>query len=202
LNGDQPEALEFRLRELEHRIRNTLATIIAMIDRTAATAPSVESFAAGLRARVAALADLHESLGRGASEETDVVEMAKRALLPHAESDGQVDVRGSGRVFLTDARPLFMALHELAANARKHGALSVREGRVVVDVETDDEAGELRITWRECDGPPARPPERTGFGMAVITRGLAYETGGTTRLAFEVGGLRAHLTVPLDATSR
>lgn len=196
MSMERKEALEFRLRELEHRLRNTFATIFAMIDRAARSAGSVDELAGALRRRITALADLNEALGRARSDELDVVEMTRLALLPQAESDEQLEIRGAGRgVSPVVAGPLFLALHELAVNARKHGALSVQGGSVVVDVAAAD--GVLRIDWLECDGPPAQPPERNGFGMAVLTQGLAYEVGGRTELDFGPAGLRARLTVPL-----
>jgi two-component sensor histidine kinase len=195
--------LEFLLRELHHRVRNTLAMILAVIDQLGTSTGSVEEFADALKARISGIADLHEALDQEGSAEVDVVRMVRMAVAPHTSSDGQIEIRGSGGPAPTQvAMPLYMALHELAINAKKHGALSVPDGRIVVDVGVDREGRFLEITWQESDGPPVTPPERQGFGMTVIKRGLEYEAGGQVELEFEPSGLRARLRVPLGDSSR
>lgn len=195
---ERQDQLEFLLRELDHRVRNILATTQAVVDQTASSTTSVEDFAAALKTRISALADLHAALGPPASAEVDVVPMAEMALGPHVIDPSQVEVRGDRCVVPAPiASAIFMALHELAINARKHGALSVPEGRVAVDVEVDREQGALEIDWRESGGPPVAPPTTRGFGTTVIERGLEYEAGGKADIDFEPGGLHARLTVPL-----
>jgi two-component sensor histidine kinase len=95
-----------------------------------------------------------------------------------------------------------MALYELAINAKKHGALSVPGGRVVVDVEVDPDERFFDVVWKESDGPAVARPARRGLGMTVIKRGLEYEAGGSVDLEFEATGLRAKLRIPLDGGQR
>jgi two-component sensor histidine kinase len=91
-----------------------------------------------------------------------------------------------------------MALHELATNAAKHGALSINAGRVAISARTaSDDGGRLRINWREHGGPPVGEPARRGFGTRLIEEALAYETDGTVALRFPVDGLRCDIDLPI-----
>jgi two-component sensor histidine kinase len=93
-----------------------------------------------------------------------------------------------------------MTLHELATNAAKYGALSVREGRVSVRWEMTDGAGGrwVRLRWREQGGPPVRAPSNSGFGTRLIERNIAYELGGEVGLTFAAAGLECDIRFPRD----
>jgi two-component sensor histidine kinase len=186
-----------RLHELDHRARNTLAIVLALIDQTAAT--SVAELRAELHARVSALARLHDAIARNEGGTVRTMEMVRLALTPHAPSPDRFEVSGLDLALPSSlGSPLFMACHELAVNARKHGALSGREGRVVVEV-TLDRAGEaLEIKWEERGGPAVAANPTRGFGLTIIERGLEYEVGGRAELDFRGEGLKARLTVPMS----
>jgi two-component sensor histidine kinase len=183
------ERLSFLLRESNHRIRNTLASISALVRHAASSATSIEDFVPALQLRLDALVELHEALGRDEPHDLNVSEMAGMALGAQVPS-GRYDVLGES--------PTVPAL---AVNALKHGALSTPAGRVVVEIQVDESEDTLEIAWRERGGPPADPPEHRGFGMSVIERGLEYETGGRSRLVFSREGLEARLTLPLPRPS-
>jgi two-component system CheB/CheR fusion protein len=195
--------LEFLLSELDHRVRNTLALIQAVIDQLVTTTASAPALAEALKTRISGIAAMHEALRREKSAEVDAVRMVRMALAPHVLADDQIEIQGSAIDVPTRiASPVFMALHELAINAKKHGALSVPGGRVVVDVEVDPDERFFDVVWKESDGPAVARPARRGLGMTVIKRGLEYEAGGSVDLEFEATGLRAKLRIPLDGGQR
>ncbi len=97
------------------------------------------------------------------------------------------------------AQSLAMAVHELATNAAKYGALSVAGGRVMVDWSVADQTGRrLILHWREVGGPPAAPPGRRGFGSRLIERNVHHDLGGTVETAYEADGFTADFSIPLD----
>ena len=95
------------------------------------------------------------------------------------------------------ALALSLALHELATNAAKYGALSIERGRVAVSWATSGDI--LRLEWKEQDGPSVRQPAARGFGSRLIERGLAADLGGEARLPFEPDGLRCTISATLSA---
>jgi two-component sensor histidine kinase len=193
---DREARLVFRLHELDHRARNTLAIVLALIDQTAAT--SVEELRAELHARVSALARLHDVIARNEEGAVRTMEMVRLALTPHAPSPDRFEVSGLDLALPSSlGSPLFMACHELAVNARKHGALSGQEGRVVVEVTFDRAREALEIKWEERGGPAVAAHPTRGFGLTIIERGLEYEVGGRAELDFQAEGLKARLTVPM-----
>jgi len=94
-------------------------------------------------------------------------------------------------------RSLGMALHELATNAAKYGALSNAGGRVAVAARAGDGGGRLRIDWSERGGPPTGEPDRRGFGTRLIEEALAHEAGGRVALSFPPDGLRCEIDLPI-----
>jgi PAS domain S-box-containing protein len=164
--------------EIKHRIRNTLATVqaIAMQTWRSASADERASFAARLRA----LAEAHDLLTTESWDRASLHDVVTRALEPFSEKHGgrfQVD---GPKVQLSAANSLLltMALHELATNAAKYGALSNGSGRVYVTWAPTDDKGRLNLAWQERGGPPVSPPEREGFGTTLISRAFEHEDGG------------------------
>ena len=96
-----------------------------------------------------------------------------------------------------------MAIHELATNAVKHGALSNATGQVLIDwrIEPDEKGQRLHFSWQESGGPAVKQPERRGFGSKLIERGLAAELGGAVQMRFEPTGLVCIIDAPLDQYS-
>ncbi len=128
--------------------------------------------------------------------------MLEQSTAPYAGS--RLDIIGPEvRLSAQAAANFQMAFHELATNAVRHGALSAPEGRVEViwslaGPEPDEDAGRLEFTWREYDGPPVSDPQRRGFGLKLIERGLAQGLGGRSSLTFEPAGLCYQLTAPFS----
>jgi PAS domain S-box-containing protein len=189
------------LDELNHRVKNTLATVqsIAMQSGRGMDAATFEQT---FLARIAALARAHDLLTEVAWEGADLKEVIARTLAPYAP-EGQADrIHLSGpriRLGPNAAVSLTMAFHELATNAGKYGALSVAGGRV--DVTWNAAAhgpGAVEIDWTESGGPDVSPPTRRGFGSRLVEKGLAREFDGQVDLIFAPLGLRCHMRLPFS----
>lgn len=196
------EALERRdllIGELDHRVKNTLATVQAIALQTFRGSDSPAAFTEALNGRLQALARAHELLTRGAWAKADLGDMVVEALRPFTPSGtGRLSVEGQAvRVAPEAAVTLQMIIHELAANAARHGAWSGEAGKVSLHWTASTEAG-LRLCWEETGGPPAREPAGRGFGSRLIERGLSRDLGGAATLAFRPQGVRYDMTAPLD----
>lgn len=216
--------------ELNHRVKNTLATVQAM------AAQSLKNLGGGaaagrdaFEARLLALSRAHDILTRESWASADLRGVAAQAVRPflgadpasgdpsNRDSSGREisdrDILGANTPRITldgpdlrlppeGALALTMILHELCTNAVKHGALSVPGGRAALawTVEAGPDAETLRLTWRECGGPPVVSPSRKGFGTRLLERGFAG--GRTASLAYEAGGLVYVAANPLPAAGR
>ncbi len=205
------------VNELNHRVKNSLAVALALADQTrracAAADHPPERFHADFQTRMVALAAAHDLLTREHWEGAPLTELVRTALAPHAgKADGpsaapRVSVAGPPvRLAPETALALSMAMHELATNAAKHGALSRPGGRVEVRWRVEPAAGDaaeggaLALEWSERGGPPVPgPPARRGFGSRLIERGLPAQLGrgGTVEMEFAPGGLRCRIRGPL-----
>jgi two-component sensor histidine kinase len=135
-------------------------------------------------------------------EGANLNEIVGQAIWPYRGGDpGRFEVDGPPvRISAKMALSISMALHELATNAAKYGALSSHKGRVSISWRTrrNGSDGQLRLEWREADGPAVVPPQRRGFGSRLIERGLAQELGGEARLEFRPTGLWCEITARLE----
>jgi PAS domain S-box-containing protein len=190
----QEDRLNFLLHELAHRSKNLLTVIRAAAHRIAASSTSVKDMLGGLEDRLMGLAASQELLveiGRQ-TELAELVEKQVAAFVPL--NDGRVEIQGPRVVLGASAtNTIGMALHELATNACKYGALSVIDGRIRVSWTL--KAGELLVEWRERGGPPVSPPAHRGFGRNVIERS-AERLGGAAALVFDPEGVSWRLTAP------
>ncbi|WP_165982686.1 sensor histidine kinase [Dankookia rubra] len=190
--------------ELNHRVKNVLATVQAVVAQTLRNPGSADParLAADLNGRLQALARAHDLLTAASWEAADLDAVARAALAPWLSRTGagpRVDLScdlGSGRegrLSPAQAQTLALALHELATNAAKHGALSTPDGRVSVTCREQLD-GEMELEWVESGGPPVSgTPTRRGFGTQLLERALARDlgTGAAVELRFERKGLRA-----------
>jgi len=189
------------VNELNHRVKNSLAIVQSLAAQTIRGALDLQSFMAAFQARLLALARAHDLLTRENWAAVRLDSVAEAVLNPVARLDGQprIDLRGcTSEARLPPAPALFfaMALHELATNATKYGALSVPGGRVTVFCWADPGGGRPVVEWIERDGPPiGGPPMRRGFGMRLLQRGLA-QGGLAAEMTFEPEGLRARIHLP------
>jgi two-component sensor histidine kinase len=180
--------------ELNHRVKNSLATVQSIVNQTLRGAEDVEIARAAVNARIVALAGAHDLLtARSWAGAADVV---ARAVAPFVTR--QIALDGpSLDVSPSQALTLSLALHELATNAAKYGALSRPEGRVELRWEVQDDR--LDLSWRESSGPPVVPPSRRGFGSRLIENALSRDLHGQTRLEFAPEGVRCWITAALGA---
>ncbi|GJD50185.1 hypothetical protein OPKNFCMD_2922 [Methylobacterium crusticola] len=194
------EHLRLLVHELNHRVKNTLATVqsISMQSLRALRGPEADAAKAAFEARLIALARAHDVLTRESWEGAELAEVVTDAVAaldapgprPRFAVAGP-PVRLPPRIALSIA----MALHELATNAAKYGALSVPGGQVAIAWQV--EAGDLCLRWSEHGGPPVAPPTRTGFGSRLIERSLARELDGTVTLRFPPEGVVCTIRAPL-----
>ena len=186
------------VNELNHRVKNTLAVVQSLALQTARGAVDLPSFSAAFHARLGALARAHDLLTRTDWAGAPLVEVARTAL----ESSGNrvsLSACGSPDAPLAPAQALalVMALHELATNALKHGALSAPGGRVSVAYRTEPGPGSWDVDWAERGGPPVPvAPARRGFGLRLLERGLASQAGLRADFRFETEGVRCVLRLP------
>jgi PAS domain S-box-containing protein len=195
------ERQKLLIRELNHRVKNTLATVQSIAAQTLRGTEGDREARRAFEARLLALSNAHNVLTRESWDGAGIDEIVETALAPHrAADDGRFTVEGPAfRLAPKAALALAMALHELATNAAKYGALSARAGRVRV-AWTCGEAGaeaRFRLCWRESDGPPVAPPPRKGFGSRLIERGLSLELGGRATIEFQPAGLIYTIDAPL-----
>jgi two-component sensor histidine kinase len=184
------------VNELNHRVKNTLATVRAISAQTLRTAQSPEAFAAAFQDRLTALSKTHDLLNRTSWTGVALRDLVEQALAPHGR-DGQVRLDGEDvRLGPIAAVTLGMAVHELAANAAKYGALSTPSGRVRVTWRPSA-PGRLQLVWEELGGPPVQPPSRRGFGSELIQKVLAAELRGEVRLEFPSQGVRCTMDMAL-----
>jgi two-component sensor histidine kinase len=200
------QAHRLLIDELNHRVKNTLATVQSMAAQSLKNLGG--SAAAGrdaFEARLLALSRAHDVLTRESWTSADLRGIADQALRPFrgetsADEVPRITLEGPDlRLPPEGALALTMILHELCTNAVKHGALSVPGGRAALiwTRQTDAGAPILRITWRERGGPPVTPPSRSGFGTRLLERGLAGRN--TASLAYEAAGLVYVAVSPLPA---
>jgi PAS domain S-box-containing protein len=187
--------------ELNHRVKNTLATVQSLASQTARGAQSTEDYHKGLEGRLIALSQVHDQLSQRNWENADLREIAEASLSPYdpALADAVTISGDSISLGPQSALTFAMILHELATNAAKYGALSQPAGRLEVawTVERNGAGPKLRFRWRESGGPAVAPPERRGFGSLLVERGIRAELGGASKLEFAPAGVRCDIDIPL-----
>jgi PAS domain S-box-containing protein len=195
------ERQQLLIRELHHRVRNTLATVQAMLGMTSRCAPSTRAFYDSFAARIAALGRTHTLMTDDYWQTAPLREMLRLELAPYDDgTEGRITLEGPPVELAADlAVPTGMAIHELSANAAKHGALSVKSGRLLVrwDMIHGGGARKLVLEWTESGGPPAQKPKKQGFGSTLLQRVLSVQCEADVELRFEKSGLRFRMVAPL-----
>ena len=196
------DALRFAIRELDHRVKNTLATVQAVADQTVRTSATMSEFSEAFYGRIQAIARIHTALAVRRWEGLALTELIELVVGPYRHHAGSIAVECDGTFVSSElVRVLGMALHELATNAAKYGALSTRDGRVAISSRLDSNGTDrLRICWSEHSGPPVRQPLHRGFGMKLIEEALVYETEGDVTLRFLPVGVRCEIQLPVPSS--
>jgi PAS domain S-box-containing protein len=195
------EQRELLINELNHRVKNTLATVQSIATQTLRNSASFGAFQDAFVSRLVALSRAHDLLTRSNWHSAPFTEIVRETLEPYGVGSGRIRFDGPGiRLTPSAAVTLSMALHELATNAAKYGALSEPGGRIEVDWSLDRSAPRawLNIVWAERDGPKVTQPGRRGFGSRLLERGVAGELDGEVALDFERDGLQCRMRLPLS----
>ena len=192
---ENEERLRLLMREVDHRANNIMAVIQAAVKLSRASNPAeLQSIIVG---RVQALARAHQLLSESRWRGADLRRLVEDELRPYVLGDeARLTLEGPpAPLSPAVAQGAAMALHELATNAAKHGALSVEGGRLHIAWEISGDR--LLLRWTESGGPPVLKPARAGFGTTVLQRALAGAVGGATRLDWRAQGLVCELEMPL-----
>lgn len=186
------------VNELNHRVKNTLATVQSLARQTLRTGSETQAARDRFLDRLLLLSAAYNVLNRERWQGADLFEIATLTLRPYAEAD-QIQLLGrSVSLAPSVALAMAIALHELADNAARHGALSDPAGRVRVAWARRRGEPTVRLTWRERGGPPASKVERRGFGMRLLTDGLRGELGAPARLDVQEAGFSWTVTIPVQ----
>lgn len=199
---DKQAHCEMLIGELNHRVKNTLATVQSIIRQALRTATDPATIRESIEARIFALSRSHDLLTYENWEGVGLRGLLEAALEPFGVADGRAErftIEGANISLVPKATlALGIALHELATNAVKYGALSDDRGTILItwSVEPSSDGNRLVLRWQERDGPPVKPPTRKGFGSKVIERGLVHELEGTVKLDYRPEGVVCAIDIP------
>lgn len=188
--------------ELNHRVKNTLATVQSIVQQALRKPADLDVIRESIESRLLALSRSHDLLSRENWEGARLLDLVKEALEPFGAANGRAErilISGENiRISPKATLALGIALHELATNAVKYGALSNEKGSLAITwtTETAREGGRLVLRWQEEDGPPVTPSSRKGFGTRVIEQGLAHELEGEVNLDYRAGGVVCTMNFP------
>jgi two-component sensor histidine kinase len=197
------ESQGLMVRELHHRVKNTLATVQAVVSSTARTAESIAEFREAVTDRIASLAKTHTLLVNNAWGGASLREILWAELGPYETGQGRIMLTGPDIHVPDDVALAFgMAVHELTTNAAKYGALSLPVGCVHVtwSLEAREAGRRLIMDWREEGGPPVQPPTRRGFGSTLLERVLGRQLQGQVHIDYAPEGLHVRIEAPLGST--
>ncbi len=185
------------LEELHHRIKNVLATVMAITSQTLRTTDNVKDGRVAIEHRLLALGRVHDLLLRTKWTSATLASIVQTAIEPFDKgtrfSVQSPDIEVSPAAVL----PLAMILNELCTNAVKYGALSNNDGSVTISATVDASNQRFGLTWTETGGPPVQVPARQSFGTRLIEQGFVGELRGQAHLAFEPSGVVCKLDIPL-----
>jgi PAS domain S-box-containing protein len=192
------------VNELNHRVKNTLATVQSLAAQTMRGSAMAEDVRAAFEGRLMALSRTHDQLTRTGWQAADLASILEVTLAPYKNGSGSRIRLGDGPVRPVRLPPqaaltLAMVFHELAANAAKYGSLTAPDGALDVTwaVAEEDGAPRLRFEWRESGGPKVEAPKRSGFGMKLAERSVTRALRGSLDIAFDPRGVRFRMDIPL-----
>jgi len=189
--------------ELQHRINNMLTTIRFLAHKTRTKTQSLDEFANAFDGRLAAIARTHALYAETGTDVIDIRELLGQELSVHGAVEGENFTQRGPQISIPakQAQILSMAVHELATNAVKHGALSVDNGHIEVWWDAQDQAHEreLRVNWRERGVPIAHEPSRRGFGTEILEKSIPHMLHGRFERTFHSDGIECTISFGLDA---
>jgi two-component sensor histidine kinase len=192
--------LRLLINELNHRVKNTLATVQSIASQSLRGSQTTEQARRAMEERLFALSRVHDVLTRESWEGAGLHDVVEQAMAPYRhERADRLHVEGPEvRLSPRMALAIAMALQELATNAVKYGALANETGAIAITWRLLEEDTRLRLAWRETGGPPVRAPERRGFGTRLIERSLAQDLNGRVEISFAPDGIVCTVDAPLD----
>jgi two-component sensor histidine kinase len=192
------EHRELLINELNHRVKNTLATVQSIAHQTLRGSRSREEAKEVFTSRLVSLAAAHDVLTRSNWDSALMGDIVQSALRPFvAGPPSRISCRGPCvRLSPKVALAIALALHELATNAAKYGALSNDAGSVSLDWRVREADRSLELAWVEQDGPPVAPSRQDGFGARLLGRGLAVELGQAAQVSFGEAGVTCRIDAP------
>jgi two-component sensor histidine kinase len=203
-DATEREAERLLVRELQHRIKNALATVQALAAQTLRSSPEPAAFIEAFSGRLAALARAHSLLMQHRDDGVLLQDLVNLQLAPYRSREPERVIATGAAISLPPSAALCLnlVLHELTTNAVKHGSLSMPAGRIEVSwrLEGSADAQRLVLTWAETGGPVTRAPERHGFGCQLIERSVVHELDGMVPLEFLPEGVRCRIEIPLHAS--
>jgi len=195
------EQLHRLVAELDHRVKNSLATVSAVVSHTSQESRSVSDFVAALDGRIRSMATTHQLLSSQRWQGVSLTELVQRELEPYATHDN-TEINGPGILLKPEAgQAMAMVLHELATNAAKYGALSTKNGRVSIRWDRHLNGhpwSHLEFEWQEIGVPPVVALGKSGYGTSTIRNLIPYELGGRVDFVLAKEGVRCRLELPAD----
>jgi two-component sensor histidine kinase len=185
--------------ELNHRVKNTLATVQSLVAQTARSTDDIVEFQKAIEGRILALSHAHNQLSQRRWADAELSQLLRSGLEPYL-AKGNVVLSGEPiRIPPRVALMISMAVHELATNAAKYGALSSSAGRIDISwaAKANGAAPRLWLCWLEQNGPPVVKPRHQGFGTRLLERGIEMELGGSTLIEFAPAGIQCEIDIPL-----
>jgi two-component sensor histidine kinase len=192
------------IRELHHRVKNTLANVRGMMGATAKSSDSVEEFVRDFSARIVSLAETHSLLTDDYWQTASLYKLLEGELRHYETHDSpRIRLQGPDVALIADiAIPVGMAFHELASNSSKFGALSRPQGQLAVcwSVGSSGAGQILSLNWQERNGPPVQAPKRRGFGTALLEKVVPVQCDAKVELDYHKDGVRFTMALPLRDT--
>jgi PAS domain S-box-containing protein len=186
------------IRELDHRVKNALASVATVAQRTREGSGSMDEFLQVFDGRIQSMANAHALLSRNHWHGVSLADVVHSELAPYVGA-GSVAVAGPEVMLTAEAtQPIAIVLHELVTNASKYGALTTPRGRITVRWAWPQEHAQagLELEWVESGGPPCRIPSQPGYGTRAIRSLIPYELEGSVDLAFAADGVRCKIALP------
>lgn len=181
---------EVLVEEVAHRMKNVLAVAQVIVKQSLRHVPEIEGERRSIEARLSALAGAQDVLTRAQDREADILSVIETTMGPYLPQQGRIEISGMSTPLTSDqVLGLSLALHELATNAAKYGALSNDDGRVLMSWNVD-ETGRFTFSWTERDGPEVKATDHKGFGSTILERIVGGYFSGSTTLDLEPDGVR------------
>jgi PAS domain S-box-containing protein len=186
------------VRELDHRVKNVLASVATIAQRTREGSASIDEFLQTFEGRIQSLANAHALLSRSHWVGVNLAKLVCAELAP-CVGEGTASIEGPEVLLTAEAtQAIAIVLHELVTNASKYGALSTPLGRITVRWDWRGAKEGLCLEWTEANGPAVAVPSQTGYGIRAIRKLIPHELGGTVDLTFDASGLRCRIELPSE----